>query len=83
MQDITAEDDKVLTHDIMGISNSGWSSPIVMVKKSDGGRPVCLDFRKLNQATFKDAHPLPQMNGILEKLCSAKYISKINLLKYL
>ena len=81
MEDITTEVDKMLAHDIIELSNSGWSSPIVMAKKSDGTRRFCLDFRKLNQVTLKDAYPLPQINGILDKLHSAKYISKIDLLK--
>ena len=71
----------MLDHDIIEPSNSSWSSPIVMAKKADGTRRFCLDFRKLNQVTKKDAYPLPQMNGILDKLRSAKYISKIDLLK--
>ena len=81
MQDIITEVDKMLDHDIIEPSNSSWSSPIVMAKKADGTRRFCLDFRKLNQVTKKDAYPLPQMNGILDKLRSAKYISKIDLLK--
>ena len=81
MQDIVTEVDKMLDHDIIEPSNSSWSSPIVMAKKADGTRRFCLDFRKLNQVTKKDAYPLPQMNGILDKLRSAKYISKIDLLK--
>ena len=78
---ITAEVDKMLDHDIIEPSNSGWSTPIVMARKPDGNYRFCLDFRKLNSVTVKDAYPLPQMNGILDKLRSAKYISKIDLLK--
>ena len=81
MEVINQEVDKMLADDIIEPSSSGWSSPIVLVRKPDGSRRFCLDFRKLNQVTKKDAYPLPQMNGILDKLRSARYISKIDLFK--
>ena len=81
MDIINQEVDKMLADDIIEPSSSGWSSPIVLVRKPDGSRRFCLDFRKLNQVTKKDAYPLPQMNGILDKLRSARYISKIDLFK--
>ena len=69
----------MLADDIIDPLSGGWSSPIVLVRKPDGSRCFCLDFRKLNQVTKRDAYPLPQMNGILDKLRSARYISKIDL----
>jgi len=39
----------------------------------------CLDFRKVNSISKKDAYPLPNMNGILDNLRSARYISTIDL----
>ena len=79
MEAIVAEVDKMSDEDIIEPSNSGWSSPIVMVKKSDKSHRFCLDFRRVNNVTKKDAYLLPQMNGILDKLRSANYISKIDL----
>lgn len=58
-------------------SNSEWSTPIVMIKKSNGTYRFCLDFRKLNGVSKKDAYPLPYMNAILDKLRSARYLSTI------
>ena len=66
----------------MGIiekSASAWSSAPVMVKKSDGTTRFCIDYRDLNKVTKKDAYPIPSMGSILDKLRSAKYISKIDL----
>lgn len=60
-------------------SFSEWSNPIVMVKKPNGKYRFCLDFRKVNGVSKKDAYPLPNMNGILDKLRSARYISTIDL----
>lgn len=45
-----------------------------MIKKPDGTYRFCLDSRKVDSVTKIDAHQLPQMNGILDKLRKAKFI---------
>lgn len=60
-------------------SNSPWSSPIVMVKKSNGKIRLCLDVRKVNAVTVKDAYPTPTVEGLLSRLNDTKYISAIDL----
>jgi len=50
-----------------------------MVKKPNGKYRFCLDFRKVNSVSKKDAYPLLNMNKILDKLRSARYISIIDL----
>ena len=37
-------------------------------KKKDGTLRVCIDFRKLNDVTVKDVHPLPRIDDTLEAL---------------
>lgn len=73
--------EQMLADDVIEPSDSDWSNPIVMVKKPNGEYRFCLDFRKLNFLTKKDAYPLPQMDSILTKLRKARYISKIDLHK--
>jgi len=73
------EVDKMLATGIIEPSKSEWSSPIVMIKKPNGSYRFCLDFRKLNSVSKKDAYPLPYMNAILDKLRAAHYISTIDL----
>ena len=68
-----------LRNDIVEPSTSDWSSPIVMVRKPNGTYRLCMDFRKLNAVTKKDAYPLAYMNGILDKLRCARFISTIDL----
>ncbi|XP_015438093.1 PREDICTED: uncharacterized protein LOC107193203 [Dufourea novaeangliae] len=76
---IYAEVDRLLDEDIIEPSSSEWSSPIVMVKKANGKYRFCLDFRKVNSVSKKDAYPLPIMSGILDKLRAARYLSTIDL----
>ena len=60
-------------------SFSPWSSPLLFVKKKDGGWRMCVDFRNVNAVTKHDAYPLPRINVLLQKLGKAKYFTKIDL----
>ena len=71
--------DKPLEEGVIEPLNSAWSSPVVMHLKPDGTRRACIDFRKINKLTKKDAYPLPNMNEILSKLRNARYISTLDL----
>ena len=60
-------------------STSPWVSPVVMVKKKDSTIRFCVDFRKVNDVTIKDAHPLPRIDATLESLFGACYFSTLDL----
>ena len=59
-------------------SKSPWSSALVIVKKKGGQWRMCVDFRRLNDMTIKDAFPLPRIDDSIAKLGSAKYYSSVN-----
>ncbi|XP_069800966.1 uncharacterized protein [Dendropsophus ebraccatus] len=60
-------------------SQSPWAAPIVLVKKKDGNIRFCVDYRKLNNITHKDAYPLPRIEESIAALGSAAYFSTLDL----
>ena len=71
----------MVDHDIAEPSFSPWSSPCLLVPKPDGTSRFCTDFRKVNAVTKPDSFPLPRMDDCIDRLGSAVYVSKIDLLK--
>lgn len=76
---IDDELDRMLSLGVIEKSVSPWSSPMVCVKKSSGKIRLCLDSRKLNDCTKKDAYPLPYISNILGRFSGTKYLSTIDL----
>lgn len=64
---------------VITASSSPWSSPVVLVKKRDGGVRFCVDYRRLNSVTLKDSYPLPRIDDTLDALSGAKYFSTLDL----
>ena len=59
--------------------SSSFASLVVLVKKNDGTWRLCVDYRQLNQLTFKDKFPIPLVEELLNELTKAVYFSKLDL----
>lgn len=70
---------KMLDNGIIEPSRSAWSSAIVLVPKKDGSTRFCVDYRKLNDVTIKDAYPLPRVDDCLDALANSKWFSSMDL----
>ena len=70
---------EMLANGIITPSVSPWSSPIVLVRKKNGDLRFCVDYRKLNQITVNDSHPLPLISDLLDSVKDAKYFSLLDL----
>uniref|UniRef100_A0A8C2AXX8 Gypsy retrotransposon integrase-like protein 1 n=2 Tax=Cyprinus carpio TaxID=7962 RepID=A0A8C2AXX8_CYPCA len=60
-------------------SSSSFASPIVLVRKADGSLRLCVDYRRLNSKTKRDAFPLPRIDESLDALGGAQVFSTIDL----
>jgi len=69
---------------IIAKSDSSWNSPFLVVAKKVGPDEkrkwrLVVDFRKLNEKTFGDAYPLPDITEILEQLGQSKYFTCLDM----
>ena len=69
----------MLEQGVIQQSTSPWASPIVLVKKKDGNFRFCVDYRKLNAVTKRDAHPLPRIDDLLDSLQGSTMFSTLDL----
>ena len=70
---------KMLKQKIIRPSESEWAAAPVLVRKKDKGLRYCIDFRKLNDVTKKDAFPLPLIDECLDSLSGNMFFSTFDL----
>uniref|UniRef100_A0A8P4GS98 Gypsy retrotransposon integrase-like protein 1 n=1 Tax=Dicentrarchus labrax TaxID=13489 RepID=A0A8P4GS98_DICLA len=78
-QEVREHISELLRKGVIQESSSSYASPIVLVRKSDGTLRLCVDYRRLNAKTRRDAFPLPRIDESLDALSGAKFFSTIDL----
>ena len=59
-------------------SHSSYASPVVCVRKKDGGLRLCIDYRELNRKTVPDRHPIPRIQETLDNLGGSSWFSVLD-----
>ena len=62
-------------------SFSSYASPIVCVRKKDGGMRMCVDYRKLNSKTVPFSQPILRIQDILDTLGGKNWFSTLDMSK--
>ncbi len=60
-------------------SSSPYGSPILFVKKKDGGLRMVIDYRALNKLTIKNRYPLPRIDDLFDQLAGSRVFSSLDL----
>nr|GEW89977.1 retrotransposon protein [Tanacetum cinerariifolium] len=60
-------------------SQSPFSSTIVMINKKDGTWRMCVDYRQLNERTFKDKFHIRMIEELIDELQGSVIFFKLNL----
>lgn len=76
--------DRLLAAGIISPSRSPWSSPVLLVPKSDNPKSatdwrMCIDYRKLNEVTKKEVYAIPRTEDAIDALNGAKYFTTLDL----
>ncbi|KAE9165774.1 hypothetical protein PF005_g29467 [Phytophthora fragariae] len=74
-----AEVEEYLDLGLIRPSKCPWASPVLMIRKPDGGIRFCIDYRRLNAVTVKDCYPMPLIDDILDVLGDARLFSTMDI----
>jgi len=79
----TAEDDliaEMLSAGVIEPFDSPWADPVCLAKKPDSSYRFCVDYRRVNAVSRKDAYPILDTHDAFDSLRGANYFATIDLL---
>jgi hypothetical protein len=76
---IDTEIEKLVSCGVVEPASSPWASNVVVVTKHDSSPRITLDFRQLNNVTYKDRYPLPIISECLDSFKGASYFGILDL----
>lgn len=79
LEELRVQLGKLLQEGVIHPSSSPFASPVLFVKKKNGERRLCVDYRALNLQTKPLAYALPQIADNLDRLGGAAVFSVIDL----
>ena len=79
MEEARTQISKLESSGMISKSKSPFAAPLFFVSKKDRGQRMCIDYRKLNEVTIRDAYPLPNMESLLESARGASVFSMFDL----
>ncbi|KAM9925286.1 hypothetical protein OXX59_003971, partial [Metschnikowia pulcherrima] len=78
-KELTLQIDELLRQEKIEPCGSPYGAPMLFVRKKDGTRRLCVDYRGLNADTVKERFPLPLIDDIFDTLAGARVFSSLDL----
>lgn len=71
--------DKMIKARVIRPSTSPYASPILFVDKPDGGKRLCVDYRKLNAKSILDRTPMPHPEDVFAMMAGTTIFAKLDI----
>ncbi|GEQ72886.1 hypothetical protein JCM33374_g6574 [Metschnikowia sp. JCM 33374] len=78
-KELTLQIEQLLSEGKIEPCGSPYGAPVLFVRKKDGSRRLCVDYRGLNANTIRERFPLPLIDDIFDTLAGAKVFSSLDL----
>jgi hypothetical protein len=69
----------MLRQGIIQECTSAFSSPVLLVKKTNGTWHFCIDYHELNKQTVKDKFPISVVDEFLDELRGVRFFTKLDI----